>query len=311
MACFCGHYTQTTVYKYIMAATKEQYFKFNEVEKDGAEWVKKCLTWSGNTSVNALSSLSFTGSQYSKGNISKELHEAIMIVNRQNMLIANLREQAQVLKTETIRCQASIIRLQEELISAKDQQLGALQTAVVSSVEETVKTEFQSYSEAVKVNLSQSTSTGTVYNPETLKIVVKDVVEEEDRNRNLMVFGLPESNNEQLNEKISEVFEQLCEKPTVEATRLGRSKSPGSNKPRPVKVTLSSSTIVQQIIRKARNLRSTDKYKTVFVAPDRSVEQRALQKQLVTDLKKKKKEEPNKRHYLKGGQICSQDITAK
>ena len=36
-----------------------------------------------------------------------------------------------------------------------------------------------------------------------------------------MIFALPESNNEQFNRKIGDVFEQLSEKPTVEATQLG------------------------------------------------------------------------------------------
>ena len=167
-------------------------------------------------------------------NVSEVLYEAIQIVNRQNTLIANLREQTQLLKTGTINCQSSVIRLQEDLILGKDQLFGAFQTAVVSSVEETVKTEFQSYSEVVQANLSTlSKPTEAMYNPETLKsVLVKDVVEKEDRNRNDMIFGLRRSDNEQLNKKISEVFEQHYEKPTVEATRLGRSTSCGSNKPR-------------------------------------------------------------------------------
>ncbi len=56
---------------------------------------------------------------------------------------------------------------------------------------------------------------------------------------------------------------------------------------------------------------SSDKHKTIFVSPDRSVEQRAQQKQLVIDLKKKTQAEPEKRHYIKGGQVCSVDIPVK
>ena len=49
---------------------------------------------------------------------------------------------------------------------------------------------------------------------------MKDEVEEEDRNCNLMIFGLPESDNEQLNNKTSEVFEQLDETLDLEKTHL-------------------------------------------------------------------------------------------
>ena len=107
------------------------------------------------------------------------------------------------------------------------------------------------------------------------------------------------------------LFEELGEKPlNVEATRLGKCGSSGSGKLRPVKVSLSSSTIVQQIIRKARNLRSSEKYKQVYLTPDRTIEERVTQKKLVLDLKKKKTDEPDKRHYLKDGQICSEDKSA-
>ena len=37
------------------------------------------------------------------------------------MSIANLRGQAQVLKTDTINCQASVIKLQGELLATKDE----------------------------------------------------------------------------------------------------------------------------------------------------------------------------------------------
>ena len=39
-----------------------------------------------------------------------------------------------------------------------------------------------------------------------LKNVVKDVVAEEDRSRNLMVFGLEEEPGEQICEKVSQVL---------------------------------------------------------------------------------------------------------
>ena len=59
-----------------------------------------------------------------------------------------------------------------------------------------------------------------MYSAETLNSFVKDEVEEEDRNCNLMIFGLPESDNEQLNNKTSEVFEQLDETLDLEKTHL-------------------------------------------------------------------------------------------
>jgi hypothetical protein len=168
----------------------------------------------------------------------------------------------------------------------------------------------------VQAHIPDPSSQSAVVNQETLRTVVKHFVEEEDRSRNLMVFGLPEGNDcdklKQLNSRVCEIFEHLGVKPRVEASRFGvKSKSPKS--PRPIKVTLSSSTVARQILLclKARNLRLSDSYKSIFVVPDRSIEQRAQQKELVNGLKRKKAEEPNKRHYIKGGQVCSSDVPVK
>ena len=69
----------------------------------------------------------------------------------------------------------------------------------MSSVEDTVKSELKSYSAAVQ----ESKSTASVIDRKVLKTVVKDVVAEEDQTRNLMIFGLREESNEQINDKVS------------------------------------------------------------------------------------------------------------
>ena len=52
-------------------------------------------------------------------------------------------------------------------------------------------------------------------------------------------------------------------------------------------------------------------HKTVFVAPDRNAEERAKQRTLVSELKKKKLDEPNSRHFIRGGTVVSVEIAAK
>ena len=52
--------------------------------------------------------------------------------------------------------------------------------------------------------------------------VVKQVVEDTDRSRSLMVFGLPEEDDEKISERISSVFEAFGEKPRFEACRGSR-----------------------------------------------------------------------------------------
>jgi hypothetical protein len=153
-----------------------------------------------------------------------------------------------------------------------------------------VKTGFLSYSAVAQKN--------TVISPETLKSVAKQLVVEEELSRNIMVFGLSEKDDEDICDSVGKVFEQLEEKPRLEARRLGIKRT--NSTPRPVKVTLSSAATVQQILGKSMKLR-TSQYDSVYLTPDRTAEQRAEHRQLVEQLKKKAEDQPGRHHYIKGG----------
>ena len=177
--------------------TRGQRYKFDELEQDGEEWMRNCLVTASVHNIGALQKNSFVNISISKEALSGHLYEAVRIVNRQNKLIANLRGQAQVLKTEVIEYQESVIKLKDDLITTKDEQLRAFQSSVEDSVksavevtvknavEDSVKTEFKSYSDVAKTNLPTSNSgSSPLINETTLKTVIKNVVEEEDRSRN-------------------------------------------------------------------------------------------------------------------------------
>ena len=126
----------------------------------------------------------------------------------------------------------------------------------------------------------------------------------EELSRNVMVFGLPEDESEQLGRSESDVFQQLGEKPTFEAGRLGKKKDSAMCLAR---VVMSSVLIAQRILGKSRNLRHSEKHKNMFLSLDRTVEERAQQKDLVQQLKKKSEEEPQRKHFIKSIQILSLD----
>ena len=70
--------------------------------------------------------------------------------------------------------------------------------------------------------------------------------------------------------------------------------------------------VVQEILAKSRQLRQSAEHKTVFLSADRTAEQRAQHRQLVVELKKiRAADDTGKRHYIRGGQICSVDIPGK
>ena len=118
-------------------------------------------------------------------------------------------------KHQMFETQETIIKLQSELLACKNEQLESLQTSVKSSVGESVKAEFQSYSSVLQANCPESQKP---VSSEMIKKAVKTVVQEEDRNKNLMIFGLSEQDNEELSTVVSEVFSAIGEKPRIEAS---------------------------------------------------------------------------------------------
>ena len=148
---------------------------------------------------------------------------------------------------------------------------------------------------------SMNNSTGPI-SENTIKSVAKQIVVEEELSRNVIVFGLCEVESEDICAKVTEVFESLGEKSRVEASRLGKKSGSATG---PVKATLSSSTIVQQILKKSSKLSRTDKFRTVYLAPDRTVEKRAQHKELVVELRRRTEAEKDKKLFIRGGKICS------
>ena len=196
--------------------------------------------------------------------------------------------------------------LQGDVIDAQNRALQA-SDKISKTVEDSVKSDFKkSYSEAAA---SQNTaSTGSVISPEALKSVAKQVIVEKELSKNIMIFGLPENENEDIQKCVGKIFEEIGEKPKLNAVRIGKHVQ---SKVRPVKVTLSSSSAAQNILSRSRMLRQSDSYKTVFLSPDRTVEERIKHRELVLQLKEKTVSEPNRRHYIKEGAIVSVNVTGR
>ena len=121
-------------------------------------------------------------------------------------------------------------------------------------------------------------------NPATLRKVVKSVVQEEDRSKNVIIFGLQERKGENVEKRVEEIFQDIGLKPKLQAARVGKVSKEATK--RPVKVTLASSSLVYEALCQARKLRHSEKFSKVFVRPDRSEEERARDKALVQELLK-------------------------
>jgi hypothetical protein len=113
------------------------------------------------------------------------------------------------LKSEAKTAYKDLATIQQELLTSKRGQIEMFQTGVQKSL----KSEMKTYSDAVKKSCGDSLTL------KKIKTVVKDVVE--DRNKNLMIFGLGEVDGENLCLEVENVFSALGEKPRFEAERVG------------------------------------------------------------------------------------------
>lgn len=190
------------------------------------------------------------------------------------------------LKSEAKCAIKDLAEVQGELLHSKREQINALQ----ASVQTTIKTEMKSYSDIAKKSSGESVTL------KKIKTVVQDIVE--DRSRNLMIFGLQETAGENLNSKVNEVFEELNVKPSFKSDRVGSKATD-----RPIKVTLESSIAVSDILRKSKDLKGSD-FCHVYLKPDRTLEQRQKHRELVAELKQSIKNSPEKRHFIKNGEVC-------
>jgi hypothetical protein len=230
--------------------------------------------------------------------------ESYHLVRFQHEKMKQLKAELSSTKSALIENQKWVISLQEKVMDCKEKQLEAIQTAVKTTVEDSVKEQFQSYSDAVQENVMVCQPQTETVAPEVLKQVVQAVVQQEDRSRNLMVFGLSEKENEDITEQVQQVFQEIGIKPAImEVSRVGKSSK--EKKKRPVKVILSSSSVAFQILSQARRLRESEDFSSVFVRPDRSEEERSQNRLLVQELIKKRRDEPGKRHFIRGGTLHS------
>ena len=125
-----------------------------------------------------------------------------------------------------------------------------------------------------------------------------------------MLFGLKEDTGEDVSGKVSDVLLQLNLKPKVDVSRIGSgvpspSRESTNTKPRPVKVTVASSAIVKEVLSRAKHLKNCSGFKSVYLSPDRTVEQRTEHRKLVSELKQRLVDQPGQRHFIRGNSVVS------
>ena len=223
-----------------------------------------------------------------KAQMAEWLHTAVFLLDQCCFpVMSNARSQLDELQKEKIEDQTEIIRLQKRLISQKNEELGL--------VSKTVETKLKSYSSVLQQSCSAALS------PKKIAAAVQSATKEDDRSKEVVMFGVPEEQEECTTSKVTKVLEELDEKPQISKCRRIGQKTIGSV--RPVIFTVRNSDIVYQILRKAKGLRDIEGYKTVYISPNRTAEERIERRKLVSELKSKRSGDPNSCYFIRKGEI--------
>ncbi|KAL5250908.1 hypothetical protein ACHWQZ_G016595 [Mnemiopsis leidyi] len=176
--------------------------------------------------------------------LAKILFEGYQTVYSHRDKFESSRVAMEKIKSELIVAQRSVVKLQQQLLDSQEKllethagQLEEMSSVVDSAVDKGIR----SYSQVLSRTIKDSVP---VLSEQTLKKVVQEAVTDEDRSRNVVVFGLSEEASEDLDSKILSLFEDVEEKPSFEAVRIGEQTNDTN---RPVKTALSLSVLNQQL----------------------------------------------------------------
>ena len=232
--------------------------------------------------------------------------ESWSIAVRQHLIMGAQRNAIQILEQKLLRSQdaaiksqGQVIHLQQQLIAKQSEEIGQIGVAVQNSVSEILKAEVKSTYASVLGTSGAGISTAT------LKQVHRDFREEEERSSNFMIFGLKESSEESVEETVELLLDVIDEKPKCsEVSRIGKR---ADSVTRPIRVSVSSASVVNQILRNASKLKDSDRYQGVFLGPDRTKGERIERRKLVEALKKKREAEPSSKFVIRGDEVVSTD----
>ena len=202
------------------------------------------------------------------------------------------------LTEELAEMQREVIRLQKEVIQLKDE----IHAADRSTFSTTVKKELRSYSAVISQNCAAAVAPRRLQT--ALKRATTPVEPESDRSKNLMIFGLPEADSEDdaaTQRRVTKVFSHLeCSPVMKSTTRVGKKME---TRPRPIKVTFEQREDLIILLKKAKFLRQTESFRTVYLSPDLTREEREDSTRLYQTLKQLRKDNPGRKYWVRGGSI--------
>ena len=147
------------------------------------------------------------------------------IMEQQSDTLKTFKDIIELMKTEAMVDKGKVISAQEKLLDCKNELLNNVKLAVESSIQSSVQQVIKLYSKAV------SKSSESVMTHEALKEVVKCAIEDDDRSKNLIFFGIAEDEGEQLVGSIEPVGSNKAVRSNDLVCRTRFNDPVGSNEP--------------------------------------------------------------------------------
>ena len=217
--------------------------------------------------------------------------------------LSDTKVQLDTTKDELLESLRKIGTLQDEISELKDSLLAMKDSLLeknVTAVQTAVQSEMKSYSSVIQTAAKSVKETCTAaLAPSKIRSAITSA--SEDRSSNLIVYGLCENSTSNDSDKVKGLFHVLDEAPVlVRVERLGRD---GGDGVRPVRVVMRTRETARTILGKSARLKDSGEYGTVYIAPDRTLEERVERRELVTKLKEKRENEPNKAWKIRRGVV--------
>jgi len=197
-----------------------------------------------------------------------------------------LEEQLSDCKTELDQHRVNIIELQQTLIKNQQEQLSSMTNSVQK---------VKAYSTVLAQNVA------------AVSPVVRKSAQDptqppsSERDKNLVIFGLPETTDRLTKNSVDGLFAELNEQPKVNSMkRIGERSEKG---PRPLLISFERRATLMALLKKSRQLKNSEHFAAVYLSPDLTPTQIRERKALISTLKKLRSEDPGGKYYIRNNII--------
>ena len=193
--------------------------------------------------------------QIKKSDLATTIMSLVNILDSTHSVLKSASVKIEELSSDQVEDKKTIIQLQKKSLESMDKEVAAVQS--------TVKSEIRTFAEIVKSENKISATS------QKIQRAVKSAVSEDQRSKNVVIFGLQEEGKiDRLRARVTVLVKLIVEgetPPIKGVIRIGTAKDGVC---RPVRVTFESKEVAISVSSNAKNLRQNPVYKSTYVSPE-------------------------------------------